>query len=103
MADEIKIGEDVLNYIGDINSVMTNLSSAYAYAESCRKSISEEEIYQGDAQEELKLYFESLAGHIQKMLLLYQAASSFISNAYVTHYYNEQQIVDWVIGQIGQE
>ena len=38
---------------------------------------------------------------MQKMTFLYQSAGTYIQNAYNTMYYNEQQVVEWVIGQIG--
>jgi len=35
------------------------------------------------------------------MVFLYQAAATYIYNAYNTMYYNEQQLVEWIINQMG--
>ena len=40
-------------------------------------------------------FFKSLASNMQKMTFLYQAAGTYIQNAYNTMYYNEQQPVVW--------
>ena len=102
MADEIKIGEEVLDYIAELGNIGAELQEAYTYAVRCVTNLSEGS-YQGMAEEEVKLFFNSLESHLQRMIFLYQAAASYISNAYRTMYYNEEQLVDWIIGQIGGE
>ena len=51
----------------------------------------------------MQAFFKSLASNLQKMTFLYQAAGAYIQNAYNTMYYNEQQLVAWIIEQMGEE
>ena len=91
-SEEIKIGAGVLDYISELGNT---------YSEQCVQNIESEDTYQGEAREEMLAFFKSLASNMQKMTFLYQAAGTYIQNAYNTMYYNEQQVVEWVIGQIG--
>lgn len=102
MEEEIKIGEEVLSYIGRLGEIQGELEEAYSYARKCLGNLSEG-AYEGQAREEMELFFCSLESHLQRMMLLYQAAASYIATAYQTMYYNEEQLVDWVIGQLGED
>lgn len=90
-SEEIKIGAGVLDYISELGNIQAKILEA----------IESEDTYQGEAREEMLAFFKSLASNMQKMTFLYQAAGTYIQNAYNTMYYNEQQVVEWVIGQIG--
>lgn len=103
MADEIKIGEGVLDYISELGKIQTAVQNAYISAEKCVQTIEGEDTYEGDAAAEMEAFFKSLAANLQKMVFLYQASATYIYNAYNTLYYNEQQLVNWVIEQIGGE
>lgn len=100
MGEEIKIGKEVQDYISELGTIQEELEEAYAYAVRCKDNVSKG-AYKGTARDEINLFFDSLESHIQRMLFLYQAASSYITNAYQTMYYNEEQLVDWVIEQMG--
>lgn len=100
-SEEIKIGAGVLDYISELENIKAKILEAYAYSEQCVQNIESEDTYQGEAREEMLAFFKSLASNMQKMTFLYQAAEVYIQNAYNTMYYNEQQLVEWVIGQIG--
>lgn len=100
-SEEIKIGVGVLDYISELENIKAKILEAYAYSEQCVQNIESEDTYQGEAREEMLAFFKSLASNMQKMTFLYQAAEVYIQNAYNTMYYNEQQLVEWVIGQIG--
>lgn len=101
MAEQIKIGEEVLDYIAELGKIEEEVQEAYTYAVRCVTTLPSG--YRGSAKEEMKLFFNSLESHLQRMIFLYQAASSYISNAYQTMYYNEEQLIDWIIEQIGGE
>ena len=100
-SEEIKIGAGVLDYISELGNIQAKILEAYTYSEQCVQNIESEDTYQGEAREEMLAFFKSLASNMQKMTFLYQAAGTYIQNAYNTMYYNEQQVVEWVIGQIG--
>ena len=101
--EEIKIGAGVLDYITELGKIQAKIQEAYTYAEVCVQNIENPDTYQGEALEEMEAFFKSLASNLQKMVFLYQAAASYIYNAYNTMYYNEQQLVAWVISQMGEE
>lgn len=96
---EIKIGEEVLEYISTVTEIKENMINAYSAAESCKQILYEEGTYEGDAKEEMIPFFESLAAHMQKLVMLYQAAEAYLSNTYKTMYYNEEQLVNWISKQ----
>lgn len=96
---EIKIGEAVLDYTTTLSQIRETITTAYAAAESCRQIINTEGTYEGDAKTEMVAFFESLAAHLQKMVILYQVAESYLCNTYRTMYYNEEQIVNWIAKQ----
>ena len=103
VSEEIKIGAGVLDYITELGKIQEKVQEAYTYAEACVQNLENEETYQGEAKEEMEAFIQSLASNLQKMVFLYQAAATYIYNAYNTMYYNEQQLVDWIINQMGEE
>lgn len=102
MSEEIKIGEAVLDYIAELGIIEEEIQEAYTYAAKCLLNLSDG-AYRGMAKDEIELFFSSLESHLQRLVLLYQAASTYISNAYKTMYYNEEQLADWIIEQMGGE
>lgn len=100
--EEIKIGEEVLDYIAELGKIQEEVQTAYVYAESCKANMDTGTSYKGKATEELQLFCSSLASNLQRMTFLYQAAVTYAFNAYKTMYYSEEQIVDWVINQMGE-
>lgn len=101
MAEEIKIGEGVLNYITQLGEIKEQMTAAYTYATACKTSMESDTVYKGKAKEEIDLFFTSLTGNMERMIMLYGAAVTYITNAYVEHYYNEEQILDNIISQLG--
>ena len=101
-SEEIKIGAGVLDYITELGKIQEKVQEAYTYAEVCVQNLEEEETYQGEAKAEMEAFIQSLASNLQKMVFLYQAAATYIYHAYNTMYYNEQQLVDWIINQMGE-
>ena len=94
-SEEIKIGAGVLDYISELGNIQAKILEAYTYSEQCVQNIESEDTYQGEAREEMLAFFKSLASNMQKMTFLYQAAGTYIQNAYNTMYYN--QTVDKVL------
>lgn len=58
--------------------------------------------YQGAARAEMEAFIQSLAANLQKMAFLYQAGAAYIQKAYQTMYYNEAQLVAWIMEQMGE-
>lgn len=102
VSEEIKIGAGVLDYITELGKIQEKVQEAYTYAEMCAQNLEDEATYQGDARTEMEAFIQSLASNLQKMVFLYQASATYIYNAYNTMYYNEQQLVDWSIEQMGE-
>jgi len=102
MAEEIRIGEAILNYTDDISAINERIMEAYKKVVECKMAFEGESIYKGKAKNEILLYLASLEANIQKLLFLYNAASTFINNTYLTFYYDEQQLVDHIIKTLGE-
>lgn len=102
-ANEIKIGEELLEYASELGSLLETVQSAYTYAIQCRTNVQEEDTYKGEAAEEMEAFFMSLEAHLQKMIFLYQAAITYVNKVYVEFYYNEQQLIDWAKNEIWGE
>ena len=101
-SEEIKIGAGVLDYISELGNIQAKILEAYTYSEQCVQKYRIRGYISGGGQRgDCLHFFKSLASNMQKMTFLYQAAGTYIQNAYNTMYYNEQQVVEWVIGQIG--
>ena len=56
MADEIKIGEEVLDYIAELGNIGAELQEAYTYAVRCVTNLSEGS-YQGNGRGRSKIIF----------------------------------------------
>lgn len=100
-ADEIKTGEGILEYTLEIGKIQEKLEQAYSNLISCIQNMEREETYQGDAKVEITSFLYSLESNLQKMIFLYQAAASYINNTYMTMYYNEKQLAEWISKQMG--
>ena len=60
------------------------------------------EIKTGAARAEMEAFIQSFAANLQKMAFLYQAGAAYIQKAYQTMYYNEAQLVAWIMEQMGE-
>ena len=100
---EIKIGESLLNHYQSLTEIMTKLLTAYDLSAECNKLINDGITYEGKAVEELQLFFSSLEMNINKLCVLYKSAAEYVINTYKTHYYNEEQLINWIISQLGNE
>ncbi|MDE7332101.1 MAG: hypothetical protein K2O16_07645 [Lachnospiraceae bacterium] len=69
----------------------------------CYINILEEDTYQGEAAEEMQAFFMSLEANVQKMILLYQAAATYVVNVYTEMYYNNEQLAAWAVRQLQGE
>lgn len=45
-------------------------------------------------------FFNSLESNMQKLIMFYSAATSYIQSTYRDMYYNDQQLADWMAKQI---
>lgn len=95
MPETVRISDNILDYAVELGKIQEQLQDAYTYAVYCCGTISEEETYQGEAKAELQLFFYSLADHLKRMILLYQAAGAYAINAYDTVYHTDQQMKKW--------
>ena len=102
MEDRICIGNAILDYLEDIKKIVEQLQDAYILTVECRTLVESDQVYKGKAKDEMYLFFASLEANIQKMIFLYNAASSYASNVYQSFYYDEQQLVEHVISMIGE-
>ena len=89
-----------MEYVSDLGRIQETLQSAYATAIVCIKNVGQEDAYQGEALEEMEAFFQSLEAHLQKMILLYQVASAYVSKVYTEMYYNEEQLISWAVQEL---
>lgn len=99
-ANEIKIGEGILGYVTQLGDIIEKVRAAYAYAESCAENMGSEGTYEGGAHDEMAAFFNSLESNMQKLIMFYSAATSYIQSTYRDMYYNDQQLADWMAKQI---
>ena len=74
------------------------VQTAYVYAESCKVNMDTGTSYKRKGMEELQLFCSSLASNLQRMIILYQAATTYAFNAYKTMYYNENHMYHRING-----
>ena len=97
MAEQILIGDSLLEYMKDVEAIRKELQDAYGLAWDCHMNIMEAGTYQGKALESQQIFFCSLAEHLQRMILLYQASGAYLLNVYLTMHYTDEQLADYVI------
>ncbi len=100
MDGKIQVGESLLDYMKEVEKIQAKVKEAAYLAMDCRMNIMDAETYQGMALEPQQLFFCSLAEHLQKMILLYQASVSYLSNTYMTMYYSDEQLADYIIRRL---
>lgn len=98
---EILIGVKMIEYMRSVESVLLELGDALVYTLKCKSILEDGNAYEGKALEEMNLYFQSLDAHLQKLVLFYQAAETYLANAFVTMYNTEEEVLE-ILEQLGE-
>ena len=101
MDKEIVLSDELWDYYVSIGEIRTMVHDAYALAEMGNHMIYDENIYQGKAYDELFFFMASLAGHLQKLMMLYSAAETFLINTF-REKCEEEELLAWIISHMGE-
>lgn len=100
VSEEVKIGEELLEYASKLGEIEETLQSAYARIIKCIENLQSEDTYKGIATTEMNAFFASLEANIYKMATFYQISAIYVNKVYAEMYYNEEQLVTWAINEI---
>ena len=82
MDDEIVLSDELWNYYVAVEQICTRIQQAYALTLAGSGMISDESTYQGNAGEEMYFFMASAVGHTQKLMMLYNAARTYLNNTF---------------------
>lgn len=103
MAGQINVGDELLDYLMEIDGITSEINQAVTHIEIAQKIMLDTDHYEGAATEEISLFFTSLLLHMQRMLMLYQSAFSYVDGVYTEFYYTEEQLIAWICDYFGLE
>lgn len=81
--DKITASKDLLGVYDRINNIVCELSEAYTIFKNSAETLSGEEVYKGQATDEINNYFISQLAHTAKLIQFYQVAGQYIMG-YIT-------------------
>ena len=103
MAGQINVGDELLDYLMEIDKITSELTQAMTHIGIARKIMLDTDNYEGAATEEISLFFTSLELHMQRLQMFYQAAFSYVNGVYTEFYYTEEQLAAWICDYFGLE
>ncbi len=94
MEDEVKVGVEMLDYMTDLQMASSNLTEAKAVAEKIKNLalIS----YRGEAEGVLQNFVVSLDSHLQRLIMFYNMAFTYIYNSYSEITRQDEVLVAWL-------
>lgn len=82
-----------------VEEICSQIEQAYTLALVGSGMISDDNVYQGNAGEELYFFLASAVGHTQKLMMLYGAAQTYLSNTF-QEMCDEDELLVWAIDHI---
>lgn len=74
----IVVGEEIIDYVKEINKIIDQLQQSYNLLDSSEKNICENRnVYYGNATGEMRDFFQSQKSHLKKLMNFYCKASQF--------------------------
>ena len=101
ISDEIRVGNELLDYAIDAGKIVEELISALDYADHAL-GIVETDVYRGKASVELQMFYSSLSAHLSRLIMLYSNAQTFIGNTYKTMHLTDEHLANWVMSHAGE-
>ncbi len=98
---EIKVGEELLEYVSELGAIEEKIREAYAGVIRCMENLYDEDTYQGEAAAEMDAFFMSLEANLQKIMSLYQVAAAYVAKVYTEMYHNDEQLAAWMVQELG--
>lgn len=102
MDNEIVLSDELWDYYVAVEQIFAQIQWAYALALTGRGMILEGSTYQGNAGKELCFFLESTVGHMQKLMMLYDAAQTYLNNTF-REMCDIDELTVWIIGHIMTE
>lgn len=99
---EIKTGEDLLHYTNQLITVTQLLEETLQTCNDVRQRL-DDGMYQGRAMDDMRQYFQMLTVHVSQLMNLYQKASQYVMNTYITSYKNDEQLGQWLLANLEAE
>lgn len=97
MADDLMIGVELLDYIKELEDVENELIKAWETASEIKKILGGEDTYEGEASETLMTFATGLEQHLERLLMLYQKAASYVSHTYESMYQSDIAMAAWLL------
>jgi len=88
MAD-IKVGEEILEYVEQIKLIVAKLEAAYTQLEKIETICGDKNNYEGNATEEINMFCWSQKTHLRKIMGFYNKAAQ-----YAFEYFSEMEYTD---------
>ena len=95
MADEIKVGMALLDYVEEVALISADLCSALSEVETAKTAL--EDAYTGDAKEYMQAYLNQLYHHLEKMILFYANLAAYINGAFEKITKKDEALSRWVL------
>ena len=96
MAD-IKAGEEIIEYIAEINTIRSMLEDADKKIENIKNVICDSsEYYEGNAKEEISEFCISQMAHLEKMISFYNKASQFAQLYFTEMNFTDQELSETI-------
>ena len=99
MDGEIVLSEELWNYYVAVEEICNQIQQVYALALTGGGMLSDNSVYQGNASGELGFFLDAAAGHAQKLLMLYSAAQTYLSNTF-QEMCDEDKLLAWTIDHL---
>jgi len=103
MAD-IKVGEEILDYVMEIRSVMAKLEEAYEQIQKIDKNIcGGNTCYEGSAKDEIHRFFMSQSTHLQKLMGFYNKAAQYAFGYFTEMKFKDEEMTKMIISLFSNE
>lgn len=100
MDKEIVLSDELWNYYVSMEEIRTMVQNAYALAVTGNHILYDENTYQGKAYDEMFFFMASLVGHVEKLMMLYSAAETYLINTLQAKC--EEELLEWTISHLGE-
>ncbi|NLK24258.1 MAG: hypothetical protein GX309_09870 [Clostridiales bacterium] len=94
--DKITASKDLLGVYDRINNIVYELSEAYTIFKNSAETLSSEEVYKGQATDEINNYFISQLAHTAKLIQFYQVAGQYVMGYIIQMELTDEEIQELI-------
>lgn len=99
MDEEIVLSDELWDYYVAVGEISAMIQNAYALAISGSEIVNDTNTYQGIAYDELFFFTAATVGHLQKLMMLYSAAETYLINTFQEKC-EEDELLDWIFSHL---